>query len=36
MTLAPPVLSNTDKLGASLGLISTGQNLASTAIPEVK
>lgn len=36
VTLAPPVLNNTDKLGAGLGLLSAGQNLASTAIPEVK
>lgn len=36
VTLAPPVLNNTDKLGAGLGLLSAGQNLASTSIPEVK
>ena len=35
VTLAPPVLSDTDKLGASLGLASAGQNLASTAFQEV-
>lgn len=34
VTLAPPVLNNTDKLGAGLGLLSAGQNLASTSIPE--
>lgn len=34
VTLAPPVLNNTDKLGSGLGLLSAGQNLASTAIPE--
>jgi len=35
VTLAPPVLGDTDKLGASLGLVSAGQNLASAAAQEV-
>jgi len=35
VTLAPPVLGDTDKLGASLGLVSAGQNFASTAVQEV-
>jgi len=34
VTLAPPVLGDTDKLGASLGLVSAGQNFASTAVQE--
>ncbi|KAL9968522.1 hypothetical protein ACROYT_G020629 [Oculina patagonica] len=34
VTLAPPVLSNTDKLGASLGLLSAGQSFTSTAFQE--
>lgn len=35
VTLAPPVLNNTDKLGASFGLLSAGQNFASSAAQEV-
>ena len=35
VTLAPPVLADTDKLGTSLGLASAGKHLASTAVQEV-
>lgn len=36
VTLAPPVLSKTDDLGAGLGLISAGQSLTSSALQKVR
>lgn len=35
VTIAPPVLSKTDEMGASLGLLSAGQSFTSTALQQV-
>ena len=36
VTLAPPVLSKTDDLGAGLGLLSAGQSFTSSALQKVR
>ena len=36
VTLAPPVLSKTDELGAGLGLLSAGRSFTSSALEKVR